>query len=102
MYSRRALEELILSVNAYHLQRRLDLQARYGEDVLAALDRAKTSNTSATVRVFKNKLTDLIEARAERGSSARRRCSPRSSTSRATTARTRPSAASSGTRSSST
>ncbi|MGD8497685.1 MAG: hypothetical protein PVG82_02180 [Chromatiales bacterium] len=60
MYSRRALEELILAVNAYHLQRRLDLQARYGEDVLAALDRAKTSNTSATVRVFKNKLTDLV------------------------------------------
>jgi prefoldin subunit 5 len=61
IYSRRPLEDLILAANSYHLQRRLDLQSRYGDEVVAALDRSKRASGTANVRVFKNKLKDLEE-----------------------------------------
>lgn len=60
-YSRRALEDLILAANAYHLQRRMELQEKYGEEVVAALDLAKKTTAAANIRVFKNKLADLAE-----------------------------------------
>ena len=64
IYSRSALESLILAANSYHLQKRLDLQERYGEEVLAALDRTKTLYNTATLRVFRNKLSDMQKIRA--------------------------------------
>lgn len=63
IYSRSALENLILASNSYHLQRRLDLQQRYGEDVLEAMDRRKTMLNSATLRVFRNRLEDMQQVR---------------------------------------
>lgn len=59
IYSRRALEDLILAANSFHLQRRLELQDKYGDEVMSALDRAKQTKTAANIRVFKNKLADL-------------------------------------------
>ena len=59
IYSRAALESLILSANSYHLQQRLELQDKHGEEVIEALDRAKATKPGANVRVFRNKLKDL-------------------------------------------
>ncbi|MDX5333321.1 MAG: hypothetical protein LPK58_04655 [Gammaproteobacteria bacterium] len=59
IYSRAALEGLILSANSYHLQQRLAMQEKHGEDVIESLDRAKATKPGANVRVFRNKLKDL-------------------------------------------
>jgi hypothetical protein len=63
IYSRGALESLILASNSYHLQRRMELQERYGEEVMDAMDRSKTMLNTATLRVFKNKLDDMQKVR---------------------------------------
>lgn len=59
IYSRAALENLILSANSYHLQKRLEMQEKYGEEIMEAVDRAKSTKPGANIRVFKNKLKDL-------------------------------------------
>ncbi|MCG5514453.1 hypothetical protein [Ectothiorhodospira shaposhnikovii] len=59
LYSRRALESLILAANAHHLERRLDLQARYGDEVMAALDKSRLTGNTANVKIFHYKLEDL-------------------------------------------
>ncbi|MCG5501504.1 hypothetical protein [Ectothiorhodospira lacustris] len=59
LYSRRTLESLILAANAYHLGRRLDLQDRYGDEVMAALDKSKVTGNTANVKIFHYKLEDL-------------------------------------------
>ncbi len=63
IYSRSALESLILASNSYHLQQRMELQERYGEEVMEAMDRSKTMLNTATLRVFKNKLDDMQKVR---------------------------------------
>lgn len=63
IYSRGALESLILASNSHHLQRRMELQERYGEEVMDAMDRSKTMLNTATLRVFKNKLDDMQKVR---------------------------------------
>ena len=63
IYSRSALETLILSANSYHLQQRMDLQQRYGDELLEAMDISKTMLNTATLRVFKNKLDDMQKLR---------------------------------------
>jgi hypothetical protein len=63
IYSRNALESLILSANSYHLQQRMDLQQRYGDELLEAIDISKTMLNTATLRVFKNKLDDMQKLR---------------------------------------
>jgi prefoldin subunit 5 len=73
IYSRRPLEDLILAANSYHLQRRMDLQARYGDAVVAALDGAKRARGTANVRVFRNRLKDLEEVFAQYRDSDERR-----------------------------
>jgi len=63
IYSRNALESLILASNSYHLQKRMELQQRYGDEVMSAMDKSKTMLNTATLRVFKNKLDDLQKVR---------------------------------------
>lgn len=59
LHSRGAVENLILAANAYHLQQRLRIQEDHGEEVLAALDRAKRTGDIANVKIFRQKLEDL-------------------------------------------
>lgn len=65
MYSRSAIESLILAANSYHLQHRVELQQKYGEDMMTALDQSKLDSISANIKVFKNKTTDLISLRQQ-------------------------------------
>lgn len=65
IYSRAALENLILAANSYHLQRRLELQEKYGDDVMNAIDKSRASKISANIRVFKNKVKDLTALREQ-------------------------------------
>ncbi|ACL74141.1 hypothetical protein [Thioalkalivibrio sulfidiphilus] len=59
LYSRSAVETLILAANAYHLQQRMAIQEVFGEDVLNALDRSKRTGNKANVKIFRQKLSDL-------------------------------------------
>jgi len=61
LYSRSAVESLILAANSYHLQQRMAIQEQHGEDVLTALDRAKRTGNKANVKIFRQKLQDLEE-----------------------------------------
>ncbi|MCG5494274.1 hypothetical protein [Ectothiorhodospira variabilis] len=58
-YSRRAVEGLILSANAYHLERRLHIQEQYGPEVMSALDKSQVVGNTANVKIFWQKLEDL-------------------------------------------
>lgn len=59
--SRAALEDLLMTVNSVHLKKRIADVENYGEEIVGAMDKAKTSCTSNTLRVFKNKILTLIE-----------------------------------------
>ncbi|WP_200176841.1 hypothetical protein [Ectothiorhodospira shaposhnikovii] len=59
LYSRRALEDLILAANAFHLEARLAIQDHYGDEVMTALDKSKVVGNTANVKIFHNKLQDL-------------------------------------------
>lgn len=64
-YSRSAVESLIMASNAYHLSVRMRLKDTLGNDVLEAVDHAHHAGTTATVRVFRNKLLELIARRQD-------------------------------------
>ena len=67
--SRSAVDDLIMAANSFHLKRRMRDQETYGDQLVAALDKAKTTTGSANLRVFKNKillLVDMLQA-AQRG-----------------------------------
>ncbi len=69
MASRSAVDDLIMNANSFHLKRRMRDQEVYGDHLVAALDKAKTTTGSANLRVFKNKillLVDMLQA-AQRG-----------------------------------
>ena len=59
--SRSAVEDLLMNINSLHLKKRIADVENYGEEIVTAMDRAKTSCTSNTLRVFKNKILTLIE-----------------------------------------
>ncbi len=59
--SRSAVEDLLMNINSLHLKKRIADVENYGEDIVTAMDKAKTSCTSNTLRVFKNKILTLIE-----------------------------------------
>jgi len=61
MASRGAVDDLIMSANSFHLKRRMRDQDAYGKQIVAALDKAKTTSGSANLRVFKNKILLLVE-----------------------------------------
>lgn len=61
MASRSAVDDLIMEANSFHLKRRMRDQETYGDNVVAALDKAKTTSGSANLRVFKNKILLLID-----------------------------------------
>lgn len=58
---RGAIEDLLLSLNTFSLKKRLGDVENYGEEVAGAMDKAKTSCTSNSLRVFKNKILTLID-----------------------------------------
>ena len=55
--SRGAVEDLLLSVNSMHLKNRMADVDNYGEEIVNAMDKARTSCGSNTLRVFKNKIS---------------------------------------------
>ena len=59
--SRSAVDDLIMEANSFHLKRRMRDQETYGDNVVAALDKAKTTSGSANLRVFKNKILLLVD-----------------------------------------
>lgn len=59
IYSRSAVENLVMAANSFHLGQRLEIQARHGDEVLAALDISKASGHTANLRIFHNKLSEL-------------------------------------------
>jgi hypothetical protein len=59
--SRAAVEDLLMTINSAHLKKRIADVENYGEEIVSAMDKAKTSCTSNTLRVFKNKILTLIE-----------------------------------------
>ena len=59
--SRQAVEGLLLAANSYYLSMQLKDQEVYGEDVVAALDRARSASSTASIRIFKNKVIHLID-----------------------------------------
>ncbi len=59
--SRAAVEDLLMTINSAHLKKRIADVENYGEEIVGAMDKAKTSCTSNTLRVFKNKILTLIE-----------------------------------------
>ena len=68
--SRSAVDDLIMEANSFHLKRRMRDQETYGDQVVCALDKARTTSGSANLRVFKNKilvLVDMLQA-AQKGS----------------------------------
>lgn len=64
-YSRPAIESLILSANSYHLQRRVEMQEKCGDELVSALDHSKLDSISANIKLFKNKITDLTSLREQ-------------------------------------
>jgi hypothetical protein len=65
LYSRNAVEGLILAANAHHLQQRMRIQEDHGEEVLNALDRAKRTGDRANVKIFRQKLEDIEKLLAQ-------------------------------------
>ena len=61
MASRSAVDDLIMAANSFHLKRRMRDQETYGDQLVAALDKAKTTTGSANLRVFKNKILLLVD-----------------------------------------
>lgn len=59
--SKGAVDDLLMAANSFHLKRRIQDQQRYGDPILNALDQAKLTGESATIRVFKNKILSLID-----------------------------------------
>ena len=59
--SRAAVEDLLLAINARHLKKRIADAECYGDSIVLAMDRARNSCASATLHIFKNKITDLIK-----------------------------------------
>ena len=59
--SRSGVEDLLININSAHLKKRIADVENYGEAIVAAMDKAKISCTSNTLRVFKNKILTLIE-----------------------------------------
>ena len=59
--SRSAVDDLIMEANSFHLKRRMRDQETYGDQLVAALDKAKTTSGSANLRVFKNKILVLVD-----------------------------------------
>tara|TARA_R110002049_G_scaffold252264_1_gene427233 strand:- start:367823 stop:369022 length:1200 start_codon:yes stop_codon:yes gene_type:complete len=59
--SRAAVEDLLMTINSAHLKKRIADVENYGEEIVSAMDKAKNSCTSNTLRVFKNKILTLIE-----------------------------------------
>jgi len=69
MASRSAVDDLMMSANSFHLKRRMRDQDTYGNQLVASLDKAKTTTGSANLRIFKNKillLVDMLQA-SQRG-----------------------------------
>lgn len=64
-YSRNALEGLIMEANAYHLSLRVRLQESIGDDAIVALDKSRHAGATANIRVFRNKLLELISLRQD-------------------------------------
>jgi hypothetical protein len=58
--TRGAVENLLLAANSYHLSRRLDDERRYGKEVVGALDKARFSGDTASIRVFKDKIMNMV------------------------------------------
>jgi hypothetical protein len=58
--SRGAVENLLLAASSFHLSRHLKDQDTYGEKVVDALDRAHLTGDVASIRVFKNKVLNLV------------------------------------------
>lgn len=58
---RGAVEDLLLSLNTFHLKKRLADVENYGDEIACAMDKAKTSCASNSLRVFKNKILTLID-----------------------------------------
>ncbi len=58
--ARSAVEDLLLSINSAHLKKRMADVDNYGEEVVEAMDKARNSCSSNTLRVFKNKILRLI------------------------------------------
>ena len=61
MASRSAVDDLIMAANSFHLKRRMRDQETYGDLLVAALNKAKTTTGSANLRVFKNKILLLVD-----------------------------------------
>lgn len=64
-YSRNALEGLIMEANAYHLSLRVRLQESIGDAAITALDKSRYAGATANIRVFRNKLLELISLRQD-------------------------------------
>jgi hypothetical protein len=58
--TRGAVENLLLAANSYHLSRRLDDENRYGREIVGALDKARFSGDTASIRVFKDKILNMV------------------------------------------
>jgi len=58
--SRQAVESLLLAANSYHLARRLKDEDAYGKDIVEALDRARSSGETANIRIFKDKILNMV------------------------------------------
>jgi hypothetical protein len=58
--SRGAVENLLLAASSFHLSRHLKDRDTYGEKVVDALDRARLTSDVASIRVFKNKVLNLV------------------------------------------
>jgi len=61
MASRSAVDDLIMEANSFHLRLRMRDADTYGDRIVAALDKAKTTSGSANLRVFKNKILLLVD-----------------------------------------
>ncbi len=58
--SRAAVDDLLMASSSFHLQRRLHDQEYYGDEIVAAMDKANATGDSASVRVLKNKIITLV------------------------------------------
>jgi hypothetical protein len=58
--TRQAIDSLLLAANSYHLARRLQEEGVYGKPIVAALDRARSSGETANIRIFKDKILNMV------------------------------------------
>lgn len=65
LYSRSAVESLILAANAHHLHLRMTIQENHGDEILTALDRARHTGETANIKVFRQKLEELEKLHAQ-------------------------------------